>query len=63
MLGSDVPLGALGRFEGHRAVGALMKYLTVSCLYVGLYGVQTSEHNLTTGAPGIRDAKFEHGQV
>lgn len=55
MLGSDVPLGALGRFEGHRAIGALMKHLTVSCLNVGLDGVQTSEHNLTAGAP-VADA-------
>lgn len=63
MLGSDVPLGALGRFEGHRAIGALMKHLTVSCLNVGLDGVQTSEHNLTAGAPGIKESKFEQVQV
>lgn len=55
MLGSDVPLGTLRRFEGHRAIGALMKHLTVSCLNVGLDGIQTSEHNLTTGAPGIKE--------
>lgn len=55
MLGSDVPLGALRRFEGHRAIGALMKHFTVSCLNVGLDRIQTSEHNLTTGAPGIKE--------
>lgn len=58
MLGSDVPLGALRRFEGHRAIGALMKHLTVSCLNVGLDRIQTSEHNLTTGAPGIKEVEL-----
>lgn len=63
MLGSDVPLGTLRRFEGHRAIGALMKHLTVSCLNVGLDGIQTSKHNLTTGAPGNKGSRFEHVQV
>lgn len=45
-------LGALGRFEGHRAIGALVEHLTMCGLYVGLDRIQTSEHNLTTGTPG-----------
>lgn len=55
MLGADVTLGAGGRFEGHRAAGALMEDLAVSGLNVGLDGVQASEHDLAARAP-VSDA-------
>lgn len=51
VLCADVALGRWGGFEGHGAGGALVEDLAMSCLDVGLDGIQAPKHNLATRAP------------